>query len=86
MLHSIYAITVKELRVFLKDLGSLFTLFVMPLAFIVIFSLALSNVYGPPEDHPIAIPISVDGAGELVVVPNPSPSNSSSIPPQPCKS
>ncbi len=67
MLHSIYAITAKELRVFLKDLGSLFTLFVMPLAFIVIFSLALSDVYSPPEDHPIAIPISVDRAGELAV-------------------
>ena len=65
MLHSIYALTIKEFRIFLNDLGSLVTLFAMPLAFIVIFSLALSDVYGSPEDHPIAIPISVDGAGEL---------------------
>ncbi len=66
MLRSIYAITLKEIRVFAADLGSLVTLFVMPLAFIVIFSLALAEVYATsPEDNPIAIPISVDGAGEL---------------------
>lgn len=66
MLRSIYAIALKEIRVFAADLGSLVTLFVMPLAFIVIFSLALADVYATsPEDNPIAIPISVDGAGEL---------------------
>ncbi|MDP6507903.1 MAG: ABC transporter permease [Chloroflexota bacterium] len=66
MLRAIYAITLKEIRVFAADLGSLVTLFVMPLAFIVIFSLALADVYATsPEDNPIAIPISVDGAGAL---------------------
>ncbi|HJO07973.1 MAG TPA: ABC transporter permease [Chloroflexota bacterium] len=65
MLRSIYAITLKEIRVFAADPGSLVTLFVMPLAFIVIFSLALADVYKSPEDNPIAIPISADGAGAL---------------------
>lgn len=63
------ALMAKELRALLRDIHGLGALFVMPLVFIVIMSLALKDVYNPPvQQYAYAVVMNDDGpaARELV--------------------
>lgn len=55
MLHQILSITWKDLKILFKDIGGLVTLFLMPLAFIVVMSTALGGLFGGGGDNPIEI-------------------------------
>ncbi len=63
-MRATFAITIKELMLLRRDLGGLITLFLMPLMFIVVFSLALGGLYEPDEAESLEVPVSTAGAGE----------------------
>ena len=45
MLYQIYAITVKELKILLRDAAALELLFLMPIMFIVVMTVAINGVF-----------------------------------------
>ena len=51
------SITRKDLQILLKDQGSLLLLFLLPMAFIFIFSGALGALSQEPEDRQIRLPV-----------------------------
>jgi ABC-2 type transport system permease protein len=56
MLYQIYAITVKELKILSRDAAALSLLFVMPIMFILVMSVALNGVFeGGSKDHPVQV-------------------------------
>lgn len=48
-LHMLIALIRKELQVLLRDVNALASLFLMPVLFIVIMSMALKDIYNPPQ-------------------------------------
>ena len=65
MTRQILSITWKDLKILFKDTGSTTTLFVMPMAFIFIMTLALGGAFGAGSDNPIEILVVNDGAGAV---------------------
>jgi len=56
MLYQIYAITVKELKILFRDAASLSLLFLMPIMFILVMSVALNGVFsGGSKDNPVEL-------------------------------
>lgn len=56
MLYQIYAITVKELKILLRDPGALSILFIMPVMFILVMTFALNGVFdGGSENNPTSL-------------------------------
>jgi ABC-2 type transport system permease protein len=56
MLYQIYAITIKELKILLRDAAALSLLFLMPIMFILVMSVALNGVFnGGSKDNPVAL-------------------------------
>ena len=56
MLYQIYAITVKELKILLRDAAALELLFLMPIMFIVVMTVALNGVFdGGSKNNPISL-------------------------------
>ena len=63
------AFTIKEFLLLLRDPGGLFVLFLMPVMFMVVFSLALGGLFeeGAAEGsaRALEVPVAVGGAGEV---------------------
>src|SRR5712692_9397688 len=53
-------VTTKDLKILLRDRGALVTLFLMPLMFITVMSLALGPVFRGPGDSAIKLPLVVE--------------------------
>ncbi len=54
------SVTTKDLKILLRDRGALITLFLMPLMFITVMSLALGPVFRGPGDSAIKLPLVVE--------------------------
>src|SRR5262249_16415918 len=54
------AVTTKDLKILLKDRGAFVTLFLMPLMFITVMSLALGSAFRGPSNNAIKLPIVVE--------------------------
>ncbi len=66
MLNQIFAITVKEFKVLTHDRGALSMLFLMPIAFILIMTVALQNLFNTgSSDHPISVLVVNADQGKL---------------------
>jgi ABC-2 type transport system permease protein len=61
MLTALAATTAKELKVLIKDPGALAALFLMPLIFILVMSLALSSLYSPGQSSISVAVADADG-------------------------
>ncbi len=56
MLHQIFALTVKDLKILLHDRGGMITLFAMPMMFILVMSVALQGVFEVGSaDNPLEV-------------------------------
>ncbi|MBI9050167.1 MAG: ABC-2 transporter permease [Anaerolineaceae bacterium] len=56
MLHQIFAIALKDLKILFRDRGGMITLFAMPVMFILVMSIALQGVFDMgSEDNPIEL-------------------------------
>jgi len=56
MFHHILAICIKDLKILFKDRAGMITLFVMPMMFILVMSVALQNVYDiGGDDNPVDV-------------------------------
>jgi ABC-2 type transport system permease protein len=55
MLNQIFALTLKDLKIFFKDRGHVVLIFLQPLMFIVLMSYALNGVFHSGEDRPIRL-------------------------------
>ena len=53
----VFHIALKDIRIFLKDRGSLFLLFLLPLLFIVVLSGALGAIGSGEKDERIPLPV-----------------------------
>ena len=66
MIHQIFAVTLKELKVIFRDREALVMLFVMPLFFIIVMSYALEGVFATgSKDRPIEILLVNEDRGSL---------------------
>ncbi len=66
MLHQIMAIAIKEIKVLLKDRGSIIALFGLPIAFILVMTTALEGVFSSGSDEqPITMLVSNQDRGVL---------------------
>ncbi len=54
------AVTIKDLKILLRDRGALVTLFLLPLMFITVMSFALAPVFRGPDDSAIKLPVVVE--------------------------
>ena len=54
------AVTIKDLKILLADRGAWTTLFLMPLMFITIMSLALGPIFRGPSDTAVKLPVAVE--------------------------
>ena len=63
------AFTIKEFQVLVRDPGGLFVLFLMPVMFMVIFSLALGGLFeegaARGSARALEVPVATGGAGEV---------------------
>jgi ABC-2 type transport system permease protein len=57
---AILASTVKELKILSKDRGTLIRLFLLPVMFITVMSLALGRMYRRPGDGMLKVPVALD--------------------------
>jgi ABC-2 type transport system permease protein len=57
---AIFASTVKELKILARDRGTLIRLFLMPVMFITVMSLALGRMYGRPGESMLKLPVTVE--------------------------
>ncbi len=66
MLYQIFAITVKELKLLVRDRAGLVTLFAMPIMFILVMSVALQNAFQMGgSDRPVTALVVNQDQGEL---------------------
>jgi len=66
MLRQILAITIKDLKILLRDRGGMIALFAMPVMFILVMSVALQSAFGlGDEDNPIELLIVNQDNGVL---------------------
>ena len=66
MFYQIYAITLKELKILFRSAGTVSTLFLMPVMFILVMSIALNGVFDAgSEDNPISLLVSNADQGEI---------------------
>ncbi|MGH2593669.1 MAG: ABC transporter permease [Anaerolineae bacterium] len=65
MIRQILATTWKDLKILFKDSGGISTLFLMPIVFIFIMTLALGGAFSAGSDNPIEILVVNDDAGAV---------------------
>src|SRR3970040_377818 len=65
MIRQILATTWKDLKILLKDSGGLATLFLMPVMFIFVMTLALGGLFSDGDDNPIEILVVNDDTGTI---------------------
>lgn len=65
MIRQILATTWKDLKILLKDSGGLATLFLMPVMFIFVMTLALGGLFSDGGDNPIEILVVNDDTGTI---------------------
>jgi len=65
MIQQILATTWKDLKILLKDSGGLATLFLMPVMFIFVMTLALGGLFSDGGDNPIEILVVNDDTGTV---------------------
>jgi ABC-2 type transport system permease protein len=66
MLHKIFAITLKDLKVLVRDRGGMVALFLMPLMFILVMSAAQQNSYQIGDsDNPVELMVVNNDQGKL---------------------
>jgi ABC-2 type transport system permease protein len=66
MLHQIFAITLKDLKVLVRDRGGMVSLFLMPLMFILVMSAAQQNSYQIGDsDNPVELMVVNNDQGNL---------------------
>lgn len=66
MFLQIYAMTVKELKVLLRDRGEITTLFILPIVFILVMTVALQGVFDSGgSNNPVSLLVVNEDAGEL---------------------
>jgi len=65
MLHQIFAITIKDLKILFRDRGGIVALFLMPAMFILVMSYALQGTFEPTEDDPYEVLVVNQDTGEL---------------------
>ncbi len=66
MLYHVYAVTIKDLKILLKDRGGVVTLFLMPVMFILVMSVALRGAFEPGgSDSPVRLLVVNQDKGGL---------------------
>ena len=66
MLYHVYAVTIKDLKILLKDRGGVVTLFLMPVMFILVMSVALRGAFEPGgSDSPVRLLVVNQDEGGL---------------------
>src|SRR3972149_5522446 len=65
MIRQILATTWQDLKILLKDSGGLATLFLMPVMFIFVMTLALGGLFSDGGDNPIEILVVNDDTGTI---------------------
>ncbi len=66
MLYHVYAITIKELKILMKDRGGLVMLFLMPVMFILVMSVALKGTFEPVgSNSPVRLLVVNQDRGDL---------------------
>lgn len=66
MFYQIFAITIKDLKILLRDRGGMIVLFAMPVMFILVMSTALQSAFGVGgDDNPIQLLVVNQDAGDL---------------------
>ncbi|MCE1254513.1 MAG: ABC transporter permease [Anaerolineae bacterium] len=66
MFYQIYAITIKELKILFRSTGTISTLFLMPVMFILVMSIALNGVFDSgSENNPISLLVANADRGEI---------------------
>ena len=68
MLHQIFAITIKDLKILFKDRGGMIVLFAMPAMFILVMSTALQSTFQVGgEDNPVdVLVVDLDQPAEYI--------------------
>ena len=58
MLHQVLSITWKDLKILFKDIGGMTTLFLMPMMFIIVMSIAMQGMFDPGDSgQPRHLPV-----------------------------
>ncbi|HLF24890.1 MAG TPA: ABC transporter permease [Anaerolineae bacterium] len=65
MLRQILSLTLKDLKILFKDTGGVATLFLMPMMFIFVMTLALGSTFGDNSDNPIEVLIVNEDSGPV---------------------
>jgi ABC-2 type transport system permease protein len=66
MINQIFAISIKELKVLLRDRGAMVSLFLLPVAFILVMTIALQGVFDSgSSDNPITLLVVNHDQGDL---------------------